>query len=254
MTKECHFPNDQEEKEEKDPQKTPVKETKVVSDTKQDNTYELHPRLKPSYDDEKQDNTYELRPRLKPRYDPDFDFEPSFNYHPSLGIKSKKRKFINSNLQEDDFDFENIFSPSEDHYDNSRYYDSYPKVKKHNKERNQRRRRYHSPSKYSSSSEGYREKPRERHQLYNDNRSNNHNNNHRHSKRGPIRRKPKKVNRSFAFYRKNEPKEKDPYNDDYSVSYGRGSFQSYSEDYDSDRDGPRPSRPSRQRKESRKRW
>ncbi len=66
--------------------------------------------------------------------------------------------------------------------------------------------------------------------------------NNRNSRHGKRRKPKKKINRSFAFFRRAEPKDKNTNESDYSVSYGRGNFHSFSDSYDSDRDGPRKKR------------
>lgn len=52
-------------------------------------------------------------------------------------------------------------------------------------------------------------------------------------------KKPKKIKKSFAFYRRKPPAMNDPNGDDYHISYGKGDFQAFREEYDTDKDGRR---------------
>ncbi|GFT21656.1 uncharacterized protein TNCV_617591 [Trichonephila clavipes] len=49
---------------------------------------------------------------------------------------------------------------------------------------------------------------------------------------------PKMVKKSFAYYRKDNPKQ-DPNDQQYAEEYAQGSYRSFSSDYDSERDGPK---------------
>ncbi|XP_054707425.1 uncharacterized protein LOC129217187 [Uloborus diversus] len=53
-------------------------------------------------------------------------------------------------------------------------------------------------------------------------------------------KEPKMMKKSFAYYRKDNPKE-DPNDHQYAEEYAQGNFRSFSSDYDSERDGPKKS-------------
>lgn len=252
MTKECHFPDDEGASSEQSPQKATT--NNAMSGSKRDNTYQTAPQ----YDE----------------YDPDFDFKPRLVY-PSSGLPdslnerqpNNRKKFTNiPNYRKESSEYRP--RKSEYGFDDMGFYDSNDFISREDDSRNRNRMQssprsrgrkqnnhrsrgqiQNSPqsSDYYSEDEDYYSPPKPRGKSYNVRsnhkkqpmyRNEGNNRNSRHGKR----RKPKKINRSFAFFRRAEPKDKDPNESDYSVSYGRGNFHSFSDSYDSDRDGPRKGR------------
>lgn len=51
---------------------------------------------------------------------------------------------------------------------------------------------------------------------------------------------PKMIKKSFAYYRKDNPKE-DPNDQQFAEEFAQGNYRSFSSDYDSERDGPKKS-------------
>ena len=240
MTKECHFPGDEGANNVEIPQ---TAASAAVSDRKPIVAFQTP--IPPSFDD----------------YDEDFDFRPQYPYPSKRGLVDRmetkpsndRRSYADNPIFRKD---NSEFAPKEDFGFDSHFYDFNEENKKQMKRRPKPKKS--RPQMSSSPSDGYDfddedfgPQPRKSRKnlgpkgqpLYrNDRESGGAGGGRGGGKGGPqkgAKKKPKKINRSFAFFRKREPKDKDPNESDYAVSYGRGNFQSFSDSYDSDRDGPR---------------
>lgn len=238
MTKECHFPGDEGASSEESPLTVP---TTATSDSKQDMIFQTPNPI--SYDD----------------YDEDFDFMPQLSYA-SRGMDSDKMEPKSSNDRKSYADNpvfrrdNSEYVPKDDFgFDDSGFYDfkdesdeEKPRkkvVKSERKIKKTKQKMSSSPSSdyedpsfddedFGATPKRKSKAQKKRPPLYGNERG-------RGSPQKKGRKKPKKINRSFAFFRRAEPKDKDPNESDFSVSYGRGNFQSFSDSYDSDKDGPR---------------
>ncbi|CAG2163901.1 unnamed protein product [Oppiella nova] len=241
MTKECHFPDDESAGSEQTPQALP---TTIMSGSKQQNIYQT-----PS-------------PLIFDEYDEDFDsFKPSYPTSDLIDRLETKSSMNRKSYADNPLfrrDNNEYVPPKEVDLDDTDFYDFEegdiqrrpPTPKRPPPPQKPPKRSRHSMSssdEYDFEDDNFgptpppkrRHNPREkssnkRPPLYRNDRQGKGGHRQRNG-----RKKPKTINKSFAFFRKAEPKEKDPNENDYSVSYGRGNFQSFSDSYDSDRDGPR---------------
>ena len=257
MTKECHFPGDEVASSEEVAQTVPStllpSIASTMSDSKRDVTYQTP--TPPSYEDYDEDFAgLDFRPQL--RYPTPSDLEDMMEPKSSDNRRSyAERDGSEYEPPKDDFGFDDpLFRDFDEVVSNKK------KRQKKEKIRNKNKSNMKSlPSfKYDFDDEDFGPQPKSsktksrgsKAPVYRSDRPRpvlNHDRprpvlNHDKGmteKSEKALRKPKKVNRSFAFFRSAEPKEKNPNENDFSLSYGTGNFQSFSDSYDSDRDGPR---------------
>ena len=250
MTKECHFPGDEGASSEEVPQTVPStllpSIATTMSDSKRELTYQTP--TPPSYDDYDEDFAgLDFRPQLRYQStDLEDMMEPkSSNDRTSWADKpsfrGNKAKYVPA---KDDFGFDD---PLFQDFDEGFYNKKNRQTKQKSRSKNKLDVKS-SPSRYGFDDEDFGPQPKSsrtksrgsKPAVYRSQRQRPlQSDKGKARKEGQTKRKPKKVNRSFAFFRTAEPKDKKPNENDFSVSYGTGNFQSFSDSYDSDKDGPR---------------
>lgn len=253
MTKECHFPGDEGASSEEVPQTVPSTFLPSIASTTSDSKREVvyQTPTPPNYDDYDEDFAgLDFRPKLRYTSSDMEDLEPkssndrkSYADKPSFGRDGAR--FV---PPKDEFGFDDplFYDFGEGFYNKNNHKNHKNKLKNRNKNRSSLKS---SPSRYDSfDDEDFGPKPKSsrtksrgsKPAIYRSQRPRILNAGKEKAKNGSEKqRKPKKINRSFAFFRTAEPKDKNPNENDFSLSYGTGNFQSFSDSYDSDRDGPR---------------